>query len=304
MRNTLSEPAMSLLTEVIWHGKVPDAAPAALERALTLARRNQAEGSLALAYPRQLSHVLAEVRVADELLTRNIRQVANRFQQAGIPSALIKYRESSDCCHSDFDLVVARQHWDVAFTALADWYVHRSTYWLERSTKTFLYPPVGPALHLHAAVSWFGVPVLPTERLLACAGMNGHGCLSPAPADRLQIWLAHALFQELSLNLSQLAAVRELLRPEVITAARDHAGREGWRGAFDGALAVATDAIFCLDGGLPVPLPVALPMPLSVRAGAEHARHLARARNIPMAAREAALRIPLVIAKRRKERTP
>jgi O-antigen/teichoic acid export membrane protein len=304
MSNTSGEPALMLLTDVVWRGKVPDAAPAALERAMTLARRNQVEGSLALAYPRQLSPVLAEVRVAGELLTRNIRQVTDRLQQAGIPSALIKYRESSEYVHSDFDLVVARQHWDAAFAALAGWYVHRSTYWLERSTKTFLYPPVGPALHLHAAVSWFGVTVLPTEQLLAGASMNGHDCLSPVPADRLRIWIAHAIFQELSLNLSELMAVRELLQPDVIKVARCHADREGWRGAFDGGLAVATGAIYRLDRGLPVTLPAALPLPLSIRAGAEHARHLALTRNISAAAREAALRVPLVIAKRRKRQTP
>ena len=193
---------------------------------------------------------------------------------------------------------------DGAFSALAGWYVHRSMYWLERSTKTFLYPPVGPALHLHAAVSWFGVPVLPTQDLLARANMNGHGCLSPEPADQLRIWLAHALFQELSLNLSELAAVRELLQPDVIKAARDHASREGWRRGFDGALAVATDTISRLDHGLPVSLPVPLPVPLSLLAGAEHAHHLQRTANLAAATREAALRIPLVIAKRRKRRAP
>jgi O-antigen/teichoic acid export membrane protein len=289
MRNTPGEPALSLLTDVVWRRKVPGATPAELDRALAVARSNEVEGPLAMAYPQQLSHALAEVRVADELLTRNIRQVTDRLRQAGIPSMLIKHRESRDSVHADFDLVVARQ---------------RRTYWLEHSTKTFLYPPVGPALHLHAAVSWFDVPLLPTPELLARASMNGHGCLSPAPPDRLRIWLAEALFQELSLNLSGLAAVRELLQPEVIKAARGYADREGWRGGFDGALAAATDAIYHLDGGLPVRLPVALPVPLSVRAAAEHAFHMARAGNIAAAAREAAMRLPLIIAKRRRRPTP
>jgi hypothetical protein len=159
-------------------------------------------------------------------------------------------------------------------------------------------------LHLHAAVCWFDVPLVPTRELLARASMNGHGCLSPAPADRLRIWLAEALFQELSINLSALVAVRELLRPEVIEAARDHTGREGWHGGFDGALAAVTDAIYRLDLGLPVRLPLTLPVPLSVRAGAEHAYHLARAGHIAAAARQAALRLPLIIAKKRREWTP
>ena len=132
--------------------------------------------------------------------------------------------------------------------------------------------------------------------------MNGHGCLSPAAADRLRIWLAHALFQNLSLDLSELFAVRELLQPEVIRAARGHADREGWRAGFDGALAAAEATIDRLDLGLPVALPMALPMPLSVRVGVEHARYLQRAGENAAAAREAALRIPLVVAKRRRLR--
>jgi O-antigen/teichoic acid export membrane protein len=300
MRNTPGEPASSLLTEVVWRGRVPDAAPAELELALALARRNQVEGPLALAYAQQLSHVLAEVRIADELLDRNIRQVTGRLQQAGIPSVLIKYGESCDYVHTDFDLVVPRQHWDGVLTALAGWHVHQATYWLERSTKTFLYPPVGPALHLHAEVSWFGVPLLSTGQLLARASMNGHGCLSPATADRLRIWLAEALFQELSINLRGLLQVRNLLQPEVIDGARDLAGQEGWRAGFDGVLAAVVDAIDRLDRGLPVALPRGLPVPLSVRAGVEHARHLRRAGNMPAAAREAALRAALIIAKKRK----
>jgi O-antigen/teichoic acid export membrane protein len=302
MRSTTGGPALRLLTEAVWRAKAPDATHAELEAALTLARCNQAEGRLALAYPQQLSHVLAEVRVADELLARNIQQVTGRLRQAGIPSVLIKSGEPGDYVHTDFDLVVARQHWDRAFAALADWYVHRSTYWLERSTKTFLHPPVGPALHLHAAVAWFGVPVLPTSQLLARASMNGHGCLSPAPADRLRIWLAHAVFQNLSLDLSELFAVRDLLQPQVIEAARGHADREGWRAGFDGALATAEAAIDRLDRGLPVTLPMALPLPLSVRAGVEHAHHLQQTGEKAAAARETALRIPLVVRKRRRLR--
>ena len=49
MRNTTREPALWLLTEVVWRARVPDATPGELERALALARRNQAEGRLALA---------------------------------------------------------------------------------------------------------------------------------------------------------------------------------------------------------------------------------------------------------------
>ena len=57
--------------------------------------------------------------------------------------------------------------------------------------------------------------------------------LIPAPADYLRIWLAQALFQNLTLDLSKLLAVRNLLHPTVITAARAEASREGWCSDFD-----------------------------------------------------------------------
>jgi len=302
MRHIRNQPAVTLLTDAVWRGRVRDSTIPELQSAMAVAFRNQVEGRLARAYPEQLSYVLTEVQVANDLFARNLHQVTGRLQQAGIPSVLIKADLPGECVHVDFDLVVRDWQWEDAVKVLSGWYVHRSTYWLERSTKAHLYPLVGPALHLHASVSWFGIPVLPTDRLLACAHQTEHGCLAPAPADHLRIWLAHALFQNLALDLSELFAVRDLLRPEVIKSAHEEAGREGWLAGFGGALAVVDAAIDRLDRGVPLGLPVPLPVSLSLRAGAEHAYHLLRAGQTRVAAREAALRLPLVLAKRRRVR--
>ena len=302
MRHIRNQAAVMLLTDAVWRGKPREATIPELQSAMAVAFRNQVEGRLARAYPQQLAYVLTEVKVANDLFARNLRQVTHRLQRAGIPSVLIKADVPGECVHTDFDLVVRSWQWEGALAALAGWYVHRSTYWLERSTKAHLYPLVGPALHLHASVSWFGIPVLPTDRLMAGACETEHGCLVPAPADHLRIWLAHALFQNLALDLSELFAVRDLLKPDVMHPAREEAVREGWVAGYDGALATVEIAIDRLDRAVPLSLPMALPMALSLRAGAEHAYHLIRAGQTREAAREAALRVPLVLAKKRRVR--
>jgi O-antigen/teichoic acid export membrane protein len=290
----------SLLTDAVWRGSAPAATKPQLRAALALARRNHVEGRLASAYPEQLSHVAAEVRIARGLFARNLAQVTGRLGEADIRAVLVKGDLPDDCVRNDFDLVVEERHWDGTFTALAGWYVHSSTYWLERTTKALLFPPVGPALHLHTGISWFGVPVVPTEELLGRADGNGHGCLSPAPVDELRIWLAHAMFQNLALDLSELFAVRDLLRPKLIEAGREAAAREGWRTGYDMAVAAARSAIDRLDGGAPLGLPVPLPLPLSLRAGAEHAYHMHLRGQHLAASRAAALRVALVAAKQRR----
>jgi O-antigen/teichoic acid export membrane protein len=294
------QPEASLLADAVWRGKAPTATKPQLRETLALARRNHVEGRLARAYPEQLPHVMAEVRAARGLFARNLAQVTGRLGEADIPAVLFKGDLPDDCVRNDFDLVVEERHWDGTFTALAGWYVHSSTYWLERTTKALLFPPVGPALHLHTGVSWFGVPVVPTEELLDGASDNGHGCLSPAPVDELRIWLAHAMFQNLALDLSELFAVRDLLRPDLIEAGRGKATREGWRTGYDVAVAAARSAIERLDGGAPLGLPVQLPLPLSLRAGAEHAYHMHLRGQHLAASRAAALRVALVAAKQRR----
>jgi hypothetical protein len=298
MRQVTSKSAIALLTDAVWRGKAPDATKSDLDAALVLARRNQVEGWLARAYPQRLPNVLTEVRLANDLFADRLHQVTSRLGQAGIPGVLIKLSAANGCVREDFDLVVRERQWDGVFAALDGWYACRTRYWLERATKSHLCPPDGPALHLHASVSWFGVPVIPTEQLFARASGSDLGFLIPAPADRLRIWLGHAQFQNLSLDLSELIAVRDLLRPGIVREARREASLEGWRTGFDHALATAAAAISRLDRGLPVTLPVPLRTSVSMKAGAEHVAGLYRAGQARAAAREAALRVPLVIAKK------
>lgn len=296
-----SEAGASLLTEAVWQRNARPASDAELQHTLVLARRNKVEGKLARAYPFQLAGTLDEVRSAHQLFLRNVGHVTDRLRAAGIPAVLIKADLSGDYVYANFDLVISEHKWDAAHAALSGWYAHRSSYWLERSTKVLLEPSAGPAAHLHTAVSWFGIPVVPTEQLASRAVPDGpSGLLVPRPADQLQIWLAHGLFQNLALDMSELFSIRDLLRPDVIAEARQQAGREGWPAAFSKALATATRAISQLDRGLPVELPAPLTLSASLQVAAEHTVHLLRQRRGRTAVREAALRLPLVVAKKRR----
>lgn len=291
----------SLLVEAVWRGNARPASDVDLQHALMLARRNQVEGRLARAYPLQLARTLDEVRSANQLFLRNVCQVANRLQAAKIPAVLIKADLSGDYVYTNFDLVVPERQWDAAHAALSGWYAHRSIHWLERSTKVLLEPTVGPAAHLHTAVSWFGIPVVPTERLFDCAVPDGPRALHvPSPADQLRIWLAHGLFQNLTLDMSELFSVRDLLRPDVTAEAGREAACEGWPTAFSQALATATCAIDQLNLGIPVALPTPLTLKASLQVAAEHTVHLLQQRRGRTAFREAALRLPLVVAKKRR----
>ncbi len=272
-RRTEEEPAVSVLIDTVWRGTAPKATDAELHCALDLARRNRVEGRLARAYPAQLTGALAEARIAHELFVRNLSQVVGRLQRAGIRPMLIEVGKPGDHVDTSIDLVIREQGWSRALAALADWYLYDSTSQLEHSTSALLYPSDGPGLHLHTGISWFGAPVFPTDRLLSRARRTRHGFLIPAGPDYLRIWLARALFQDLVLDLSGLLAICELLTPAVITAARAEASREGWRADFDDALAVAGSAIDRLDRGLPVSLPVRLPVSQSLRTRADHAHH-------------------------------
>lgn len=265
--------AVSLLIDTVWRRTTPEATDTELRHALDLARRNRVEGRLARAYPAQLAEVLAEVRVVGELLARHLCHVVGCLHRAGVPAVLIPVGLPGDDVGASIDLVVPEQHWGRALSALADRYVHRSTLRLECSTTALLYPSAGPVLRLHTSVSSFGVPMLRTDQLLSRARRNSRGFLIPGPADYLRIWLAQALFHDLALDLSKLLAVRDLLRPAVITAARAEAGREGWRAGFDGALAAADDAIDRLDRGLPVSLPVPMSVSKSLGSRAKHTHH-------------------------------
>ncbi|MFE9773608.1 hypothetical protein ACFYOV_18445 [Streptomyces sp. NPDC005931] len=297
--------ADTLLVEAVWTNRRPTADAGRLNRTLVLARRNQVEGRLARAYPGPLGNSLAQTREKTALFRRNLDDVTNLLDSAGIPAVLIKADPAGDYVYDNFDLVVPAGRWQASQRVLAPWYVRRTTYWLERSTKVLLWPPRGPAVHLHTAVSWFGVPVIPTGRLFARAvPCPGHGCLLPGEADALRIWLAHALFQNLTLDMSELLAVRGLLRPDIVARALREAAGEGWETGCRAALDVVTEAVARLDVGVPVPLPLPLPVSASLRVGAEHARHLARRGNLPTAVRELALRGPLVVTKTLRSASP
>lgn len=280
---------------------------------------------------------------ATGLFRRNLVESTERLRAAGIPTVLIKADLAGDYVYGNFDLVVPPGRLWAAQDALDGWYAHRTTYWLERSSKVLLEPPDGPAAHLHGSVSWFGVPVVPTDRLFARAErpedhdrpnvdvrspvngdvrgpvdgdargpVNGHarvradGCswLTPCPSDRLRIWLAHALFQNLTLDLSELLALRSLLQPDVVAEAHHEAAREGWCAGGREALDAAVEAMARLDRGAYVPLPLPLPVRTSLRVGAEHSGHLLGEGRLRAATREASLRVPLVVTKKLRRRVP
>ena len=294
----------SLLTDAVWRGNAPAATKPQLRARSRWPAATTSKGRLARAYPEQLSHVVAEVRIARGLFARNLAQVTGRLGEADIPAVLIKGDLPDDCVRNDFDLVVEERHWDGTFTALAGWYVHSSTYWLERTTKALLFPPVGPGAapaHRHLLVRrarW----CRPTE-LLGRASGNGHGCLSPAPVDELRIWLAHAMFQNLALDLSELFAVRDLLRPELIEARPrgKPPGKAGGRGYDAGGRGrprrPSTGSTAGPRSGCRPASAAAVP------AGGRGARlpH-APARTALAASRAAALRVALVAAKQRRRR--
>ncbi|MFH9728113.1 lipopolysaccharide biosynthesis protein [Streptomyces sp. NPDC017254] len=325
------ERAVNLLVDAVWRGRVRPAADEELLGALAAARRNQVEGRLARAYPRQLAATLTEVESATGLFRRNLVESTDRLRAAGIPTVLIKADLAGDYVYGNFDLVVPPGRLRAAQTALDGWYAHRTTYWLERSTKVLLEPPKGPAAHLHGSVSWFGVPVVPTDRLFARAehvarpeaadgpvngspdghphhavngGTDGYAWLTPCPSDRLRIWLAHALFQNLTLDLSELLALRSLLHPDIVAEARHEAAREGWSAGGRAALGAAVEAMARLDRGEHVPLPLPLPVATSLRVGAEHSGHLLVEGRLRSATREASLRVPLVMTKKLRRRVP
>jgi O-antigen/teichoic acid export membrane protein len=298
--NPARERSSQLLAEAVWRGRPRPIGEAALRHALSLARDNQVEGRLARSYPQQLADVLTEVDTANALFRRNLREVTDRLRDAGIPTVLIKAGLATHHVCGDFDLVVPEGRWQAARDVLESWCVGRSTYWLERSTKVLLDPRHGPSVHLHRAVSWFGVPVMSTSRLFDRATPGGGAWLVPRPADQLRIWLAHGLFQNLSIDLSELLALRDLLLLEILDEARREAAREGWLAGYEHALVVVAEAMRRLDQGAPVSLPVPLPAATSLQVGAEHALHLLRNGHLGVATREAALRVPLVVAKRRR----
>ena len=263
-----------MLIDAVWRGTARKATDAELHQALVLARLKPGRGPTrtclpcaALGRPGGGPHHRRVVR-------RNLSQVASCLHRAGIPAVLIQVGMPGDHVGASIDLVIPEQHWRGALTALADWYVHA----LDVPARALRYSPALP-------INWARPAPAYRHLLVRCSGasytptadprpQSRGGFLIPAPADYLRIWLAQALFQNLTLDLSRLLAVRDLLRPPVITAARAEASREGWRADFDGALAAAGGAIDSLDRGLPVNLPVPMPVSQSLgkRTGASASR--------------------------------
>jgi hypothetical protein len=294
--------ARELLVAVAWTGgPAPAADDAILAAAVTLARRNQVEGRLAGAYPDRLAGELARVREATGAFERNLVAATRLLRAAGVTPVLIKADPAEAYVYTNFDLVVGDDGWPAALAALAPWGVRTSAYWLERD-KLLVHPADGPAAHLHRSVAWFGIPVVPTDRLRErVRPAAGGGWRVPDAVAALRITCAHAVFQNLAFDLSELRGLRgPLADGDLVAAARAEAAAEGWRHGFEAAVATATTAIRRLDQGRPVPLPVPLGGLAGLAAGAEHAAHLAARGRLLLAGRELALRGPLAMAKRRR----
>ena len=216
------------------------------------------EGRLARAYPDQLGAVLTEVRTANALFSRTLGHAANRLKEAGIPAVLIKLGRVSDHVCTSIDLVVSERDWRRAIALLEESYGHASVHRLGHSRRALLTPANGPQLHLHTGLSWFGVPMLPTDELLARSRSNAHGLLVPQAPDYLRISVAYASSRQFALDLSALLTLSKLHHPQLILAARAAADREGWRARFDGGLEAASTAMASLDRGLFVNIPIQL----------------------------------------------
>ena len=293
---TIERLASRVLVDAVWHGNRVPVDDDVLAVALRVARRNQVQGLLARSYPGELQDVLASVKTATALFRRNLAEATLRLRNAGIRPVLIKADPDGDYVYTNFDLVVGDQ-FERAVRVLAGWFTRTSRHRLEPD-KVLLHPAEGPAAHLHTDVSWFGIPVVRGGPLAERADETVDGWLVPEPADELRIWLAHAAFQNLALDLSELIALRRLARPDIVDRARAEAEREGWRGAFDEILRIAQDAITTLDHGDAPRLPVPLTTATSLAILREHSRHLLRTGRSATAARELALRPPLAVVKR------
>jgi O-antigen/teichoic acid export membrane protein len=258
---------ISLLTDIAWQGTRPEASDMELSHALNLARRNRVEGCLARAYPKQLMHVLAELRIADDRFTRYLHHATERLRRAGIRAALIEDLRGEHICTS-IDLVVSEREWRRAIEVLAGWSEYSIVDRQEYSARGLFYRKTGPTLSLHAGFAPFGVPAVQADRLLARARTNRNGILIPAAADYLRLRLACVLFGDLALDLAVLRTLRRLVQAEVLAAARSEAGREGWGPGFDQTLGAARNVMKRLDRRETLNFPVPVRVPAST---ADHA---------------------------------
>lgn len=293
--------ALAVLTASAWddapvHG-IPDDV---LDEAWDLAVLNEVGADLVSHYPDRFDDRPAVGPRRVEFQAR-LREAAELLRSADIPAVLIKSRPHDGDPYSNFDLVVGPRRIADAVAVLGTWTARAETHPLEPD-KVLLHPDRGPAAHLHQHVGWFGVPIVPGSALIARAGQDGSGpWLQPDPADDLRTYLAHAAYQNLQVPLRELRAIRGHLRhSETMHAAARRAQEEGWGGTFAHLTALLLSTCRDLDRGRPVRLPVPLPTRLAFSAGWEHAGWLARSGRPRLAARELALRGPLVAAKARR----
>lgn len=293
-----SEVALGQALAAAWPGRALPEPTGDLHLALRLARANQVQGALARAYPDVLGAELRRVQEASEAFDQALSEAGAILRNRGIDPILIKYVPGADHEYSNFDLVVGEQLSE-AVGALTGWGFRTRGHPLER-TKIFIQPPGRPAAHLHQDASWWDVPSV-DRGLLRARATDGGNWLVPAPEDQLRIWVAHAVFQNLSIDLSELLALRPLLHTDLVEAAASACRSEGWERSFRRGVAVAARAVEALDSGMCVPVPVRLPLLASLDLR-EHVVHLSRTGRARAATREAALRAPLLLAKARRVR--
>jgi hypothetical protein len=289
--------ALHIVAAAAWDGALGDPNDLTLAAALDVARRNRVERQLVEAFPARLSDPATRLDGQRAAFRRALAESGRVLDAAGVPACLIKVDPAEDLAYENFDVVVPREWWPAALAALAVWATGTSHHRLERD-KRFLHNPDGPDLHLHSRVSWYEVPVVDAEPLLARTEEAVVGFRRPAAPDRLRILLAHAAFQTMCLDLRDLLELRAL--GDAATGdARELARAEGWSGLFEHAHGVGTEAIAALDRGRTPRLPAPLSGRVALARGAEHVRRLAR-RERAGALREAALRPALVAAKLRR----
>ncbi|MFL5955293.1 MAG: hypothetical protein ACJ76I_14415 [Gaiellaceae bacterium] len=294
----LEREAFRLLASVLWRGETASATAPELTPALwSLASRNDLEGEAAAAFD-VLAPRRADVELQSAAFRHNLRDSATRLRDADLHPLLVKADPDSAYVYSNFDIVVDRRHWGQALAALGPWVATTRQDRLERQ-KLFVVPHEGPALHLHAAICWYDIPSISTHRALERArGEDGVPWLMPAPVDDFKILVAHIGFQTIAPTLSDLLLYRRA-GTEVIEAAAAEARAEGWEPVFSLVVDRLDRLARVLDAGGSPALPAPLPPGRAIAVGLQHAVTLIRRGRWHAAARELALRIPLVVAKQR-----
>jgi hypothetical protein len=275
---------------------VPDLEEACVRQALSIASRNHVQGSLIRFYGDQLPDETERWNAWCAAFRRNLLEAASCLEMAGLAPVLIK-AEMDDYAYGNFDVLIGEDDWEKAVEALraAHWRLSR---WFLEPDKILASPGEEPSVHLHKCISWFGIPIIPAGRVRRrCLQGERFPMAVPERVDSLRIWLAHAAFQSLHFDLSELLALRPLLVEDLVGSARHEALAEGWSAAFDLTLNTATDAIRRLDQGEQQPLPTRLPIGGSLRVGLDHAAHLFASGHPVLATREAVLRPALVARK-------